>query len=107
MKIESPKDGQDIRAGDYLTVKYVMQPLIKSTYTIIIHNDAYTCAWLFWRNASIDQVSMGKALSLDINFHSRKGNKKQQQLGAIHKSWYAFLLNLELLLQCIYNADDE
>lgn len=44
MKIESPKDGQDIRAGDYLTVKYVMQPLIKSTYTIIIHNDAYTCA---------------------------------------------------------------
>ncbi|KAL1926181.1 hypothetical protein VTP01DRAFT_6046 [Rhizomucor pusillus] len=62
MKIESPKDGQDIRAGDYLTVKYVMQPLIKN------------------------QVSMGKALSLDINFHSRKGNKKQQQLGAIHKS---------------------
>ncbi|KAI9490617.1 Ribokinase-like protein [Zychaea mexicana] len=61
MKIESPRDGQDVKAGDQLVVKYVMQPLID------------------------DQTSPGKALALDINFHRRTGNQKQQQLGAIHK----------------------
>lgn len=28
MKIESPKDNQDVRAGEDLTITYVMQPLI-------------------------------------------------------------------------------
>ncbi|KAI9260504.1 Ribokinase-like protein [Phascolomyces articulosus] len=61
MKIESPRDGQDIKAGSQLVVKYVMQPLID------------------------EQTSPGKALGLDINFHRRSGNQKQQQLGFIHK----------------------
>lgn len=30
---------------------------------------------------------MGRALKLDVNFHRRTGNQKQQQIGAIHKSW--------------------
>ncbi|KAL9541677.1 hypothetical protein MBANPS3_008985 [Mucor bainieri] len=57
--ISSPKSGQDLRAGQYLTVKYVMQPLIKNN------------------------VSAGKALKLNINFHKRTGNKKQQQVAII------------------------
>ncbi|KAL0139602.1 Ribokinase-like protein [Mucor lusitanicus] len=59
IKISSPKSGQDLRAGQYLTVKYVMQPLIKNN------------------------VSAGKALKLNINFHKRTGNKKQQQVAII------------------------
>ncbi|ORY90571.1 hypothetical protein BCR43DRAFT_464530 [Syncephalastrum racemosum] len=62
MKIESPSNGQDVSPGDKLKIKYVMQPLIN------------------------EHTSMGKALSLDINFHRRTGNKKQQQLAIIHKS---------------------
>ncbi|KAI7864132.1 Ribokinase-like protein [Spinellus fusiger] len=62
MKIQSPKSGQDFRAGEKLIVKYVMQPLV------------------------FESTSMGKALSLDINFHSRTGNTKQQHLAIIHKS---------------------
>ncbi|EPB91329.1 hypothetical protein HMPREF1544_01846 [Mucor circinelloides 1006PhL] len=59
IKISSPKSGQDLRAGEYLTVKYVMQPLIKNN------------------------VSAGKALKLNINFHKRTGNKKQQKIAII------------------------
>ncbi|CEP19005.1 hypothetical protein [Parasitella parasitica] len=59
IKISSPKSGQNLRAGEYLTVKYVMQPLIK------------------------DNVSAGRALKLNINFHKRTGNTKQQQLAII------------------------
>ncbi|CDH51889.1 hypothetical protein RO3G_04726 [Lichtheimia corymbifera JMRC:FSU:9682] len=62
MKVIEPKDGQDIRAGEKLKVKYSMQPLID------------------------EQTAMGRALKLDINFHRRTGNQKQQQIGAIHKS---------------------
>ncbi|KAI8139059.1 Ribokinase-like protein [Fennellomyces sp. T-0311] len=61
MKIDSPRDGQDVKAGSQLVIKYVMQPLID------------------------EQTSPGKALALDINFHRRSGNQKQQQLGYIHK----------------------
>lgn len=32
IKIQSPKNGQDLVAGEYLTVKYVMQPLIVSKF---------------------------------------------------------------------------
>ncbi|KAI7862296.1 hypothetical protein BDF14DRAFT_1857767 [Spinellus fusiger] len=62
IKIESPYAGQDIKAGQPLVIKYVMQPLV------------------------FEGTSMGKALSLDINFHARTGNQKTQQLGIIHKS---------------------
>ncbi|CDS13246.1 hypothetical protein LRAMOSA05424 [Lichtheimia ramosa] len=62
MKIESPKDNQDVRAGEDLTITYVMQPLID------------------------EQTSPGRALGLDINFHRRTGDQKQQQLSYIHKS---------------------
>ncbi|KAI9316765.1 hypothetical protein BX666DRAFT_1878025 [Dichotomocladium elegans] len=62
MKVLSPKDGQDVKAGEKLTIKYVMQPLVT------------------------ESTSMGRALSLDVNFHRRTGNTKQQQVGAIHKS---------------------
>ncbi|KAI8881042.1 Ribokinase-like protein [Backusella circina FSU 941] len=62
IKISEPKSGQDFEAGKQLTVKYVMQPLIQ--------ND----------------VSLGKALSLDINFHTRTGDAKQQKVAIIHKS---------------------
>ncbi|KAG0163181.1 hypothetical protein DFQ28_000301 [Apophysomyces sp. BC1034] len=62
IKIVSPKNDQDIKRGQKLKVKYVMQPLIQ------------------------DNHMAGKAASLNINFHSRTGNKKQQQLAIIHKS---------------------
>ncbi|KAF7720707.1 hypothetical protein EC973_006316 [Apophysomyces ossiformis] len=62
IKIVSPKNDQDIKRGQKLKVKYVMQPLIQ------------------------DNHAAGRAASLDINFHSRTGNKKQQQLAIIHKS---------------------
>ncbi|CAO3683956.1 unnamed protein product [Rhizopus stolonifer] len=62
IKISSPKNGQDIEAGKNLVVKYVMQPLIKN------------------------HVSAGKALKLNINFHKRTGNKKQQKVAIIHKT---------------------
>lgn len=35
-----------------------------------------------------DHVSAGKALKLNINFHKRTGNAKQQKVAIIHKSWY-------------------
>ncbi|KAI8370551.1 uncharacterized protein BYT42DRAFT_582812 [Radiomyces spectabilis] len=62
IKIQEPKNGQDFRAGEKLVVKYVMQPLV------------------------YEHTSMGRALSLDINFHRRTGNQKQQQIAIIHKS---------------------
>ncbi|KAG1440278.1 hypothetical protein G6F56_011990 [Rhizopus delemar] len=62
IKISSPKNGQDIEAGKNLVVKYVMQPLIKN------------------------HVSAGRALKLNINFHKRTGNKKQQKVAIIHKT---------------------
>ncbi|OBZ85814.1 hypothetical protein A0J61_06137 [Choanephora cucurbitarum] len=62
IKIALPKNGQNLRAGKPLTVKYVMQPLVK------------------------DHVSAGKALKLNINFHKRTGNAKQQKVAIIHKS---------------------
>ncbi|KAG0737428.1 hypothetical protein G6F57_010844 [Rhizopus arrhizus] len=62
IKIVSPKNGQDIKAGKPLVVKYVMQPLIKNN------------------------VSAGRALKLNINFHKRTGNKKQQKVAIIHKT---------------------
>ncbi|KAI8880740.1 Ribokinase-like protein [Backusella circina FSU 941] len=62
IKISEPKNGQDFKAGKKLTVKYVMQPLVKNS------------------------VSLGKALKLDINFHKRTGSTKQQKIAIIHKS---------------------
>ncbi|KAI8095440.1 Ribokinase-like protein [Thamnidium elegans] len=62
IKISLPKSGQDVVAGKQLVVKYVMQPLIKNN------------------------VSAGKALKLNVNFHKRTGNAKQQKIAVIHKS---------------------
>ncbi|KAG1451829.1 hypothetical protein G6F46_009985 [Rhizopus delemar] len=62
IKIVSPKNGDDIEAGKPLVVKYTMQPLIS------------------------ENVSAGKALKLNINFHKRTGNSKQQKVAIIHKS---------------------
>ncbi|CAO3620892.1 unnamed protein product [Mucor hiemalis] len=62
IKISSPKNGDNVVAGKKLVVKYVMQPLIKNN------------------------VSAGRALKMNINFHKRTGNKKQQQVAIIHKS---------------------
>ncbi|KAL0074567.1 hypothetical protein F4703DRAFT_1358552 [Phycomyces blakesleeanus] len=64
IKIVSPTSGQDVKAGESLVVKYVMQPLV------------------------LDGVSSGKALSLNISLHSRTGNQKQQKLAIVHNSWY-------------------
>ncbi|CAO3681933.1 hypothetical protein G6F70_005838 [Rhizopus microsporus] len=62
IKIVSPKNGQDIEAGKPLVVKYVMQPLI------------------------VNNVAAGRALKLNVNFHKRTGNSKEQKLAIIHKS---------------------
>ncbi|KAL0088905.1 hypothetical protein J3Q64DRAFT_1832629 [Phycomyces blakesleeanus] len=62
IKIVSPTSGQDVKAGESLVVKYVMQPLV------------------------LDGVSSGKALSLNISLHSRTGNQKQQKLAIVHNS---------------------
>ncbi|CAO3621390.1 unnamed protein product [Mucor hiemalis] len=61
MKIISPTSGQSIRAGETVEIKYAMQPLVyKGT-------------------------SNGFAKNLNINFHKRAGNTKQQQLESIVK----------------------
>ncbi|KAI9031762.1 hypothetical protein CLU79DRAFT_842338 [Phycomyces nitens] len=60
IKIQSPKSGENLRAGQKVKVKYVMQPLISSG------------------------TSMGKALSLKTNFHKRSGNKIQQKIATMH-----------------------
>ncbi|KAI9031833.1 hypothetical protein CLU79DRAFT_730373 [Phycomyces nitens] len=62
IKIISPTSGQDVKAGEKLIVKYVMQPLV------------------------FEGVSSGKALSLNISLHSRSGNIKQQKLAIVHNS---------------------
>ncbi|KAI9485592.1 MAG: Ribokinase-like protein [Benjaminiella poitrasii] len=62
IKVSSPKSGQDIRAGEKVVIKYVMQPLIK------------------------DNVAAGKALKLSVNFHKRTGNTKQQKLKTVFGS---------------------
>ena len=41
MKIESPRDGQDVKAGSQLTIKYVMQPLIDGKHLFYIVIDYY------------------------------------------------------------------
>ncbi|KAG2197044.1 uncharacterized protein EV154DRAFT_430242 [Mucor mucedo] len=53
MKIISPTSGQTVAAGDKLTIKYAMQPLVYK------------------------QTSNGYATSLVLNFHKRSGNTKQ------------------------------
>lgn len=80
MKIESPKDNQDVRAGEDLTITYVMQPLIDGIHKYLSRN---SMTYIFM----IEQTSPGRALGLDINFHRRTGDQKQQQLSYIHKSW--------------------
>ncbi|KAG1437819.1 hypothetical protein G6F56_012916 [Rhizopus delemar] len=62
IKIISPKNGDDVEAGKPLVVKYAMQPLIQNN------------------------VSAGRALKLNVNFHKRSGNAKQQKLAIIHKT---------------------
>ncbi|KAI9356437.1 hypothetical protein BD770DRAFT_323160 [Pilaira anomala] len=61
IKISAPKSGQDVVAGKKLTIKYVMQPLIKNN------------------------VAAGKALKLDINFHKRSGNTLKNKVNTIAK----------------------
>ncbi|KAG0182331.1 hypothetical protein DFQ28_009755 [Apophysomyces sp. BC1034] len=61
IKIVSPSKDQDVRAGQTLQVKYIMQPL------------------------NYQGVAAGRALKMDVNFHARVGTKKQQQLAIIHK----------------------
>lgn len=36
---------------------------------------------------SLDNVASGRALKLNINFHKRTGNKKEQQVAIISHSW--------------------
>ncbi|KAL0073378.1 hypothetical protein J3Q64DRAFT_1756404 [Phycomyces blakesleeanus] len=62
IKIQSPKSGQNIRAGEKITVKYIMQPLISGG------------------------TSMGKAISLKTEFHKRSGNKIQGKLATMHST---------------------
>ncbi|KAI9286383.1 Ribokinase-like protein [Umbelopsis sp. AD052] len=59
IKIVSPASGATVQAGENMTIKYTMQPLI------------------------LDHVAFGEALSLNVKFHSRSGNKKQQLLTTI------------------------
>ncbi|KAI8069986.1 hypothetical protein BC940DRAFT_296660 [Gongronella butleri] len=59
IKIKSPKNGDTFEAGQKVPVEYIMQPLIYKS------------------------VSMGKALSLGIHFHSRTGNTKGQYLTTV------------------------
>ncbi|RCH90223.1 hypothetical protein CU097_005055 [Rhizopus azygosporus] len=54
MKILSPTNGQSIQAGENVTIKYVMQPLV------------------------YNHVSNGYAKNIVINFHKRSGNTKQE-----------------------------
>ncbi|GAA5816353.1 hypothetical protein MFLAVUS_009881 [Mucor flavus] len=56
MKIASPTNGQSFSAGQKVTIKYVMQPLV------------------------LNQVSNGFAKQLTVNFHTRTGNTKQTRL---------------------------
>ncbi|KAI8092301.1 uncharacterized protein B0P05DRAFT_568472 [Gilbertella persicaria] len=53
MKIESPTNNQNVKAGEKVVIKYAMQPLI------------------------YNHVSAGLAKSLKVNFHKRSGNTKQ------------------------------
>ncbi|KAI9283196.1 hypothetical protein BY458DRAFT_467426 [Sporodiniella umbellata] len=62
IKIISPKNGDNIEIGKPLVVKYAMQPLIK------------------------DHVSAGRALKLNVNFHKRAGDVKEEKLAIVHKS---------------------
>ncbi|KAI9305452.1 hypothetical protein BJ944DRAFT_265193 [Cunninghamella echinulata] len=59
IKINSPKNGATFEAGEKMTIKYTMQPLVYKS------------------------VSMGRATSLKINFHKRSGDKLQNQLSAV------------------------
>ncbi|KAI8973683.1 Ribokinase-like protein [Mycotypha africana] len=59
IKISSPKNGQNIKAGETVQIKYVMQPLI------------------------LNHVSAGKALKLAINFHKRQGNSKKEKITTV------------------------
>ncbi|KAF7724815.1 hypothetical protein EC973_000700 [Apophysomyces ossiformis] len=72
IKIVSPNRDQDVRAGEPLQVKYIMQPLN--------YNDGINV-----NKKLADGVSAGRALKMDINFHARTGTQKQQQLAIIHK----------------------
>ncbi|ORX61447.1 hypothetical protein DM01DRAFT_1380347 [Hesseltinella vesiculosa] len=59
IKIKSPKSGATFEAGEKIKIEYIMQPLV------------------------FNSVSMGKALSLGIHFHSRSGNVKNQKLATV------------------------
>lgn len=81
IKIVSPKNGDDVEAGKPLVVKYTMQPLI-SGESINRWSKGYVVIVF-----ALESVSAGKALKLNINFHKRTGNSKQQKVAIIHKSW--------------------
>lgn len=85
MKIVSPTNGQSISAGEEVTIKYVMQPLILSKIIVVIVSifKIYTHCITFF----VDQVSNGYTKNLDINFHKRSGNTKQALLKSICKNW--------------------
>ncbi|KAI8985946.1 Ribokinase-like protein [Pilobolus umbonatus] len=59
IKIQSPKNGDNFEAGDKITLKYVMQPLLK------------------------DNVAAGRALDLDVAFHKRSGSKTLAKLKTV------------------------
>ncbi|CAO3638139.1 unnamed protein product [Cunninghamella blakesleeana] len=59
IKINSPKNGASFEAGEKVTIKYTMQPLVYKS------------------------VSMGRATSLKVAFHKRSGNTVQKQLSSV------------------------
>jgi hypothetical protein len=81
MKIISPTNGQSIQAGDKVTVKYVMQPKIFSKY--FFFNKYY----ISQSNLASEGTSNGFATRLDINFHKRSGNTKQNQIQHVAQKW--------------------
>lgn len=81
MKILSPTNGQSIQAGENVTIKYVMQPLVYSNYTLYT---LYSCSYIY---LIIDHVSNGYAKNIVINFHKRSGNTKQEVIENICPTW--------------------
>lgn len=59
MKIMSPTNNQNVRAGEKVVFKYAMQPTIK------------------------ENVSAGFATKLDIFFHARSGNTKLDRISSV------------------------
>jgi hypothetical protein len=86
MKIISPTSGQSITAGEKVTIKYAMQPLVYSE-CLCTSSVSYFIILIIHTHLLLDHVSNGYAKSLQVNFHKRSGNTKQQQLENISPNW--------------------